>query len=88
MTNWSTPLHTSAKYGHLSVMEFLFKVGADLKTKDRMARSTLHVSAQNGHLGVVKFLVEHKIEINGKDMRKANLCLKRPLFIILLKMVI
>jgi len=62
-----TPLHLSAYYDDLSVVEYLVNQKADLNAKDKNDRTPLHYAAYNGHLSVVVYLVNQKADINAKD---------------------
>jgi len=64
-----TPLHYAARYGHLSVVEYLVNQKADINAKDGDDYTPLHFSAENGHLSVVEYLINQKADINSKDNR-------------------
>jgi len=68
---WMTdcaPLHFSARYGHLSVVEYLVDQKADINAKDNGGWTPLHYAAANGQLNVVEYLVNQKADINAKDV--------------------
>jgi len=85
-----TPLHWAARYGHLSVVEYLLNQKADINAQASGNRSgtPLHYAASNGHLSVVEYLVNQKADINAKNNDVEFLYLLRLLFIMLLKMII
>jgi len=64
-----TPLHYAARYGHLSVVEYLVNQKADINAQSSgyPSGTPLHYAAQNGHLSVVEYLVNQKADINAKD---------------------
>jgi len=65
--NNETPLHYSAREGHLSVVEYLVNHRADINAENNTNTSPLHHSAGNGHLSVVEYLINHGANINAKD---------------------
>ena len=58
------PLSLASTNGHLKVVKYLVKQGANVRTKDD---SALGLASENGHLEVLKYLVEH-----GADVRANN----------------
>jgi len=84
----STPIHFSAKYGHLSVIEYLVNHKADINAKDENNWTPLHYAARKGHLSVVEYLFNQKAEINAKTTSVDFLYVIGLLFIWQLKMVI
>jgi len=69
-----TPLHFAARYGHLSVVEYLVNQKVDINAKDNYDNTPLHFAAQGiceyyhgGSLSVVEFLVNRKADINAKN---------------------
>ena len=54
-------LRISATNGHLNVVKYLIKCGADISANNNEA---LRMSAANGHLNVVKYLLGKKIIVN------------------------
>jgi len=79
-----TPLHYSAQFGQLSVVEYLVNQKADINAKNKDDLTPLHLAAANGHLSVVEYLVNQKADINAKNNYVEFLYLIRLLFIILL----
>ena len=57
-------LRLASKYGHLDVVKFLHKEGADIHSNNGYA---LQLASSNGHLDVVKYLVK-----NGADIHVIN----------------
>ena len=83
-----TPLQFACKYGNLGVIEYLVNQRADVNSKDLNDYTPLHLAAQKGHLIVVEYLVIQKADINAKNKYIVYLKTIRPLFIMLLNMVI
>eukprot|EP00944_MAST-04C_sp_MAST-4C-sp1_P012699 g12699.t1 len=53
------PVHWASRTGHLELLKFLHKQGADMNKRDRPdAWQPLHVAIKFGHFHVVRFLVE------------------------------
>ena len=53
------PVHWASRTGHLELLKFLYKQGADMNKRDRPdAWQPLHVAIKFGHFHVVRFLVE------------------------------
>ena len=55
-------LTSSSKMGHLYVVQYLVKNGADVSTDNDLP---LRFSAEHGHLKIVKYLVEHGADIHA-----------------------
>ena len=53
----STPLHLAAEGGHLAVVEYLVKVGADLTLADAQGVQPVHLAAEKGQLAVLGSLL-------------------------------
>jgi len=83
-----TPLHYAARYGHLSVVEYLVNQKADINANGKEKMTPLHLAASNDHLSVVEYLVNRKADINAKNTSVEFLYLIGLLFIMLLKKVI
>ena len=62
-------LHVAARYGHLSVVEYLVNQKADINAhaSGYLSGTPLHLAAQNGHLSVVEYLVNQKADIYSKN---------------------
>ena len=61
-----TPLHWSAREGHLEITQALIEAGADVNTKDNDGDTPLHSSAMNGHLEVARDLIKAGADVNAK----------------------
>ena len=53
-----TPLHITAKKGHLPIVKYLVSMGAYVNAKNSFGLTPLHDAAIQGKLGVVKLLIE------------------------------
>ena len=53
----STPLHLAAEGGHLAVVEYLVKAGADLTLADAQGVQPVHLAAEKGQLAVLGSLL-------------------------------
>jgi len=51
------PLRQSAQYGHIGVVKWLVKCGAEVK--QMRSYGALYEAGNNGHLGIVKYLIEN-----------------------------
>jgi ankyrin repeat protein len=60
-----TPLHRAALNGHIEVMDFLLKRGADIQAKVDTHWTALHIVADDGNLDAVKFLVSKGADVNA-----------------------
>jgi len=74
--NKYTPLHLASELGHVGIVKYLVKKGADIDSKNHLGDTPLHLAATGGdwanppsenHLTIVKFLVS-----NGADLNKKN----------------
>ena len=61
----TTPLYIAEKYGKISTIELLLKIGADPNVKDVNNKTVFHIAARFGHLNVMSVLLE-------KDSRESN----------------
>lgn len=52
----------ASQYGHINIVKFLFKYGADIHTENDCA---VGLASRNGHFEVVKFLCEKGAKINA-----------------------
>jgi ankyrin repeat protein len=59
-----TPLHQSATFGHLAVMELLLERGADISAGTTKGFTPLHSASYTGHLQCVELLVERGANVN------------------------
>ncbi|MCI0640078.1 MAG: ankyrin repeat domain-containing protein [Gemmataceae bacterium] len=63
-----TPLHTSAKMGHLGVVKLLLEKGAIVDSRETVFSHTpLHAAAENGHEHIIDLLCQFKADINAKS---------------------
>lgn len=53
-----TALHYAAKEGHVSTVQMLISLGADINSKDERNRSALHLACSGQHLACIKFLLQ------------------------------
>jgi len=73
----STPLHCAALNGHLSIVIFLIKKGADANATDATGATPLHCAAEKNELNIpeekrleiVKYLIAAGANIKAIDMR-------------------
>ncbi|KAM8802237.1 ankyrin repeat domain-containing protein 16 isoform 2-T2 [Rhynchonycteris naso] len=52
-----TALHYAAKEGHVSTVQMLISLGADIHSKDERNRSALHLACAGQHVACVQFLL-------------------------------
>ncbi len=50
------------------MVNWLIKVGMDLKAESKDGRTVLHLAAQNGHLDLVNLLMEVRANPNGLNI--------------------
>ena len=62
-----TPLHYAIDQGHINVVNFLIKNGANINAKTKSNSNPLHFASQNGNLEIVTLLVEKGTVINEQD---------------------
>jgi len=70
-----SPLHRSARQGHVGVARMLLSGGSDIASKDHAHRQPLHYGALYGHAAVVRYLLERGADpdVTDKDgMRPGN----------------
>ena len=69
----------SSQNGHLAVVKYLIKEGANVNQADKNGVTPLFMSAQNGHLEVVEYLIENGANVNqgtknGKTALAVAIC--------------
>ena len=75
---FNTHIHWASENGHLQIVDFLVKQGANLNVRDVNGRSPLYratdgctcaIANPRNHFPVVKYLVEHGADIHANDDR-------------------
>uniref|UniRef100_A0A336MN10 Poly [ADP-ribose] polymerase n=1 Tax=Culicoides sonorensis TaxID=179676 RepID=A0A336MN10_CULSO len=66
----STPLHFSAGYNRIAVVEILLENGADVSKADKGGLVPLHNSASYGHYEVTELLIKYGANVNVADLWK------------------
>lgn len=64
---FETPLQSAAKEGHLKIIKYLLKQGADINCRCSPVYNPIQYASIRGHLHVVQFLLENGAEINATD---------------------
>ena len=62
-----TPLHHSARNGHLQVAEFLIQSGASVDKKSVDGWTALHLTCENGHVDVIDLLLRQGADPNAMN---------------------
>ncbi|XP_063924360.1 uncharacterized protein LOC135138337 isoform X2 [Zophobas morio] len=63
----STPLIIASQKGHVTVVEYLVKYGAEINRANKYGRTPLYTASSQGHEKIVKCLVKCGAEINRAD---------------------
>ncbi|KAJ3652926.1 hypothetical protein Zmor_018849 [Zophobas morio] len=63
----STPLIIASREGHLKIVEYLVKCGAQISRADNDGRTPLYAASSQGHEKIVECLVQNEAEINRAD---------------------
>jgi ankyrin repeat protein len=70
-TDGSTALHCATWKGHLEVVKFLLKAGADVhaqNSNDHWGTTPLHAAAHANQTAIVQLLIDTGADVNAKDM--------------------
>lgn len=70
-TDGSTALHCAVWKGHLEVVEFLLKAGANVHSQnsnDHWGTTPLHAAAHANQTAILQLLLDAGADINAKDM--------------------
>jgi ankyrin repeat protein len=68
------PLHAASWYGHLEIIDFLLKEGADPALKDNFARSSLHLVVESKLVDDEKTIEIAKLYIaKGADIKEVDM---------------
>ena len=77
----TTPLHKSSQNGHLNMVKFFIRLGADVEVKSKGGWTPLHVACIEGRTDIVKFLIKKGASVNA-ETNKINCtplhCAKNP----------
>lgn len=68
----ATPLHSTAEYGRLEILELLLKAGAKVDTPDQYEQSPLHAVASSRSVDGVKLLLAAGADVNARDQGDAT----------------
>ena len=60
----NTPLHLASLNGHLDIVKYLIKKGANVNTRNRKNQMPLHLAVHNAHKEIIKYLVKHGADMN------------------------
>ncbi|XP_056001832.1 uncharacterized protein LOC130046588 [Ostrea edulis] len=63
---WYSPLNAACEIGHVSIVDELVKVGADVNLQDIWGDTPLIAACEGGHVGVVEELVKVGADVNVK----------------------
>ncbi|KAJ7373562.1 Palmitoyltransferase zdhhc17 [Desmophyllum pertusum] len=63
----ATPLHWAVRQGHLEMIVFLMKHGADPASLDIEGCSCLHVAVQHSQMGAVAYLISKGMDVDQLD---------------------
>jgi len=66
-TENDTRLHTAARLGQSTVVQFLLANGAEVDARNKSGRTPLHEASVMGRLAVVQLLLDRKAELNATD---------------------
>lgn len=61
------PLYEAASHGHVDMVSWLLRNGADLEARSQYQGTALHASAANGYSAVVQYLLEYGADIEAQD---------------------
>lgn len=61
-------LHWASDRGHISVVEYLLELKAQVNATDNEGQTPLHYACSCGHIDIVKLLVQHSADVSFKDV--------------------
>jgi len=65
--NYSTPLHTAVRHGHVGMTKVLVDNGAKINVYDNEGLAPIHRAVQSGNMEIVGYLIDHGAFINCKE---------------------
>eukprot|EP00126_Sphaerothecum_destruens_P009387 Sdes_comp20496_c0_seq1m14941 len=68
-----TPLHKTAKYGHLKCAEYLIENGAKLEIVDSEGRTPLAIAALHGEMDIIALLCTKGANVNAQCKKKKTI---------------
>ena len=66
-TGQETPLHLTARAGHVEVARLLIELGADAAAQDKGGWTPLHRTSEAGDMDMARFLIEHGADATARD---------------------
>ncbi|KAJ3190692.1 Palmitoyltransferase zdhhc13 [Irineochytrium annulatum] len=63
----ATPLQWASRNGHIQMVTFLFKKGADPLIRDNQGYNSLHLAAHAGHSMMITYLVAVGVDVDAPD---------------------
>lgn len=65
--NGKTALHFASEKGHIGVVDFLLKNGANVDKLDAVGQSSVYMAAVNNRLSVVQLLIEQGADVDRPE---------------------
>ena len=62
-----TPLHASARHGHVDVCSLLVEHSPNLDIEGYLHRTPLHLASEEGHLVIGQWLLDRGADVNARD---------------------
>lgn len=69
-SSMKSPLHVVSANGHTQIVESLWKMGANLESRDKFLRTPFHLASLGGHESVIKLMLRLKVNHKCKDSSK------------------
>ncbi|KAJ3028670.1 UNVERIFIED_CONTAM: hypothetical protein HDU68_001153 [Siphonaria sp. JEL0065] len=71
-SEYASPLHVAARYGHLALTRWLVEKGASMTARDNKLYTPMHLAASYGHSDIVDYLLDQNVDLEPLNIYNFN----------------